>query len=185
MAGSSKKSRQSRKRRVATRRADAERRGAEPPAATPPKNRPTASATQRAPGGKPLTMKASLDEAPPAPWHPIPLTEILIFVGLVLVVVGLVTQRIEVLGGGLLVVAASSTELSAREHFAGYRSHSSLLAGVAAIIVSTLAGIALGALDVGIPVWSLLIVAAVVFAVLFWLLRRAFRNRTGGLSFRV
>lgn len=184
MAGSSKKSRQSRKRRVASRRADAERRGTEPPAAKPPKNRPTATA-KRAPGGKPLTLKASLDEAPPAPWHPFPLTELLILLGLILIVVGLVTQRIEVLGGGLLVVAASSTELSAREHFAGYRSHSSLLAGVAAVVVATGAGLLLAVLDVGIPVWSLLVVAAVTFGVLFWWLRRAFRNRTGGLSFRV
>jgi len=132
----------------------------------------------------PITHKASLAEAPPPIWHPFPLTEILILVGMVVAIIGLFTQSISMLVGGLLVLGASSTELAVREHFAGYRSHSAMIAGLVAMGVGTALAFLLGALDVGIPVWTVLVVAAIVFAVLFFRLRDAFVRRTG-LTFRV
>ncbi|MGE4428684.1 MAG: hypothetical protein AB7G37_19695 [Solirubrobacteraceae bacterium] len=132
----------------------------------------------------PVTHKASLSEAPPPIWHPFPLTEILILVGMVVAIVGLFTQSISALIGGLLVLGASSTELAVREHFAGYRSHSAMIAGLGAMIVGTLLALLLGVLDVGIPVWTVLIAAAAVFALLFNWLRNVFVRRTG-LTFRV
>ena len=78
----------------------------------------------------------------------------------------------------LLLVTLSAGELAVREHFAGYRSHSSLLAGICAIIVA-------------IPVWLLpvpqeLVLAAGVLAFLAGLygFRRAFMRRSGGVGFR-
>jgi len=72
----------------------------------------------------------------------------------------------------------AATELAAREHFAGFRSHSALLglilAAVTAIVL-VVAG-APRALQVGL--------ALAAFGAGFWSLRRAFMARTGGMGFR-
>jgi hypothetical protein len=64
-----------------------------------------------------------------------------------------------------------------REHFAGFRSHSSLLALVAAAVTA----VVLIALDV--PRAVQVAVAAGVLAAAFLGLRRAFQRRSGGLGF--
>jgi hypothetical protein len=129
-----------------------------------------------------LSRRARLDEAPKAPWSPFPLVELCILIGLALMVTGFVSGGNR---GGLLVVCGvglvgvASLELAIREHFAGYRSHSSLLALAAAI--ATLAVLGIG---VGVARVVAIGVAAVVFAAAFVALRAAFRRRTGGMSFR-
>jgi hypothetical protein len=146
----------------------------------------TASAPPRPAGGAPRSIKASRDEAPKPIWAPLPITEALILIGLVVAAVGLVRGEPPLVLGGLVLVMLSSLELAAREHFAGYRSHSSLLAGVGALVVGPGGGLLLHALDVADPpAWALIVVAAVVFAALFGVFRRAFRRRSGGLPFRV
>jgi hypothetical protein len=122
-----------------------------------------------------------MDEAPQAPWHPIPLVELAIFAGLVLTVVGLITgplERPELILAGMALIALASCELSIREHFAGYRSHSALLALLVAFAV-------------GAVLWwaterRVVVVAgaAVTFAPAFWLLRAEFARRAGGLTWR-
>jgi hypothetical protein len=121
-------------------------------------------------------------EAPKAPWSPFPLVELCILVGIVLIVVGLVggsSKRGLLLACGFALVSLSGLELSLREHFAGFRSHSSLLAGAAAVVVD----IPLYFLT-KLPQEALLGVAVAVFLVAFQLLRSAFRHRAGGLGFR-
>src|SRR4051812_24043687 len=81
------------------------------------------------------TMRAKLEEAPKAPWSPFPLVELCILLGIVLIVWGFLgggSRRGAMLGCGFALVSLSGLELSIREHFAGYRSHSALLAGAAA-----------------------------------------------------
>ena len=80
---------------------------------------------------------------------------------------------------GVVLVGVASLELSIREHFAGYRSHSALLALAAAV-----GTVALLAYVVGPPRAALAGVAAAVFGIVFFLLRAAFRRRTGGMAFR-
>jgi hypothetical protein len=64
---------------------------------------------------------------PDAIWAPFPLTEIGMGVGLVLFLIGFAGAPVLLLAGvGLLVVVVA--ELCLREHFAGFRSHSILLA---------------------------------------------------------
>ena len=75
------------------------------------------------------------------------------------------------LGGG---------ELALREHLGGYRSHSSLLAGVAAFVAVTVVAIGLGPVEL----WVLLIVAVTVFGGTFYTMRELFKRRSGGLGFR-
>lgn len=125
--------------------------------------------------------RARLDEAPKAPWSPFPLTELCILLALVLLVIGFLSEgdgqiRILLAGFGLVTLAAG--ELSLREHFAGYRSHSSLLSGIAAVV----AGAPLFLL--GVPQIVVIGLGVAVFAAAFGLLRAAFMRRSGGLGFR-
>ncbi|MFL5869524.1 MAG: hypothetical protein ACJ75R_00450 [Solirubrobacterales bacterium] len=77
---------------------------------------------------------------------------------------------------GLALASLAGLELSIREHFAGYRSHSTLLAGVAAM-ATLLVCAYLVKLTVGVS----LLVAGAVGAGAFVLLARAFQSRTGRL----
>jgi hypothetical protein len=147
--------------------------------ASPPVADPAAPAPRPAP---PRSRRARLEEAPKAPWHPFPLIELTILGGIVLMLLGLLGvahNRKAFIFCGLALVGVASLELSLREHFAGYRSHSSLLAGAAVVLV-----IAPLALFTGLSKLALIIVGVVVFAVCFWLLRGVFLRRTGGLGFR-
>jgi hypothetical protein len=123
-----------------------------------------------------------MDEAPKAPWSPFPLTELVVLFAIVLMVGAFITdgsRRAALLGCGFVLVTLAGLELALREHFAGYRSHSTLLAGAAAIAVDAV----LFALT-GIPQIVLAVLGVGVFALVFVLARNAFRRRAGGLGFR-
>jgi hypothetical protein len=126
--------------------------------------------------------RARMEEAPKAPWSPFPLVELVVLIALVLIVVGFVTdgpRRAALLGCGVALVSLAGLELALREHFAGYRSHSTLLAAAAAIAVD-----APLYLLTGIPQIALLVLAVAIFGVVHLLARNAFRRRSGGLEFR-
>jgi hypothetical protein len=130
----------------------------------------------------PAAPRARMDEAPKAPWSPFPLAELVVLVALVLIVAGFFTdgpRRAALLGCGFALVTIAGLELALREHFAGYRSHSTLLAGASAIAVD-----APLYLLTGIPQLVLLVVGAGVFALVHVAARNAFRRRSGGLGFR-
>lgn len=100
-------------------------------------------------------------------------------VGIILAVVGFV------IGGdrgpvfivtGLALGSIGGLELSIREHFAGFRSHSALLAGVPALIVL---GVLFYAGPEGLPPLARVAIGAAVFAGGFYLLARDFRRRAG------
>ncbi|MDX6581603.1 MAG: hypothetical protein QOI10_787 [Solirubrobacterales bacterium] len=80
------------------------------------------------------------------------------------------------LATGLALGSLAGLELSIREHFAGYRSHTVLLAGVAA--VGTLALLYFAFPDL-LPQAGRIAVAALVGVVVAMLLARAFRARSG------
>jgi hypothetical protein len=158
------------------------RKRAASPREEPPRPAPEPVAAPPRPPAGPRRRRARLDEAPPAPWHPFPLVELAIFAGLVLLLVGFFLRdeagSVLVIGG-LILVFVASLELAVREHFSGYRSHSSLLALAAAFAI-------------GVPLWLTgLFGRAVVVAVgaglgvaAFLALRNAFAKRAGGLSWR-
>jgi hypothetical protein len=134
-------------------------------------------------------LRAPIEEAPKAPWHPFPLVELAVLVGLVLIVIGFVTsgdQRPLFLFSGIALVSGASLELSIREHFAGYRSHSSLLAGVSAVgaSVALWAISASGVLGFRLPQELLLVVGLVVGFLAFRALRSVFAQKARGLTFR-
>ncbi len=125
-----------------------------------------------------MDRKARRDEAPQALWHPVPVTETLIFVGLVLVLIGFFTTAMALLAVGMVLVSVAALELAIREHFAGYKSHSSLLAAVAAVLVNV------PLYWTPLPQAGLLVTGALAFAGAFQLLRHAFAKQAGGLKFR-
>lgn len=122
-------------------------------------------------------------ERPPAPWGRFPLSELVILLGIGVIVWGALSgadARNQRIGAGLVIAALGGLELAVREHLAGFRSHSTLLAGVAAFAVVT--ALALGPGPHALSI--LIVIGALVFGVAFYALRELFRRRTGGLSFR-
>jgi len=81
---------------------------------------------------------------------------------------------------GVSLGALGGLDTSVREHFAGYRSHTTLLAGT--VFVFTVGGLFYLADQI---LAVALAVGAVTFAIAFFLARRAFQRASGGLSFRI
>jgi hypothetical protein len=131
---------------------------------------------------RPRPGRPSLHERPSAPWGSFPLSELVIFVGIVLILWGAFngSDGARFVAAGLVIAGLGGGELALREHMAGYRSHSSLLAGVAAFVVVTVVALGLGP----VQVWLLLLLGVAVFAATFYAMRELFKRRSGGLGFR-
>jgi Flp pilus assembly protein TadB len=141
------------------------------------------AAAQGRPVSRPRPGRPSIDERPPAPWGNFPLSELVILLGIGLMIWGLATWRgggSLRFGAGLALAALAGAELSLREHLAGYRSHTTLLSGVAAFATVTILVLAAG----HSRVWVAVAAGAVVFAGSFYVLRELFKRRSGGLGFR-
>ena len=127
--------------------------------------------------GRPL-----IDQRPQAPWGSFPLSELVILLGIVLILWGVLSGS----GGearlvaGLVIACLGGGELALREHIAGYRSHSTLLAGATAFAVVTAVALGLGP----VQVWVLVLLGIAVFGSSFYGLRELFKRRSGGLGFR-
>ncbi len=130
---------------------------------------------------RPRTRRAT-GERPPPPWGNFPLSEVVILLGIVLILWGAVRGSAggEMLAAGLVIASLGGGELALREHMAGYRSHSSLLAGVAAFVAVTVVALGLGP----VQVWVLLVLGVAIFAATFYAMRELFKRRSGGLGFR-
>ncbi len=120
------------------------------------------------------------DERPDAPWGKAPLAELAILAGIICLAVGIFGSHETLIGVGVGLAALGGMEVAIREHFAGYRSHTTLLAGFVFVVVVGVLFYAAGlVLAYALPV------GAVCFALAFYLARRAFQRASGGLSFRV
>ena len=156
-----------------TRRKRKRRAPAPNPAGAEPGRTAVKAVAPRTPRGRPA------DARPPAPWGSFPLVELAVLLGIVLAVIGLV------IGGdrgpvfivaGLAMGSVGGLELSIREHFSGYRSHSALLAGVPALIVL---GVLFYLGPDSLPPLARVGIGAAVFGAGFYLLSAGFRRRTG------
>ncbi len=158
--------------------ASIDRRPAAPAAERPARGRPAAAAAER-PAPR---RRARLDEAPKPPWAPVPLTELCLLVGLVVLGVAMLApggRRNLLLAFGLGLVTLATLEVSLREHLAGFRSHSALLAALAAMAAAVPVALVLSA-----PKAVVLIVFALVFLLALQALRAVFRRRAGGVGWR-
>jgi hypothetical protein len=110
-------------------------------------------------------------DRPEGPFGGLPISELAILAGLVGAVVGFVSGGGPALIVGLIVCALGVVEVTAREHFSGYRSHTVLLAAIPAIALEAAIVVVFGE-----PRERLLLLLAVVpvFGALFWVLRRRF-----------
>jgi hypothetical protein len=91
------------------------------------------------------------------------------------------TRGVTMIAAGITLGMLAGLELSIREHVAGYKSHTPVLAGVVAVVVL---GLGFFFLPRGWPQAINLLAGAAVFATAFYLFREAFKRRSGGLGFR-
>ncbi|HKH16173.1 MAG TPA: hypothetical protein VKA57_01505 [Solirubrobacteraceae bacterium] len=124
---------------------------------------------------RPAAARRALSERPRAPWHPFPLVELSVLVGLVLLVWGLIRHDDD--GGrvmlvcGMLLASLGGLDTALREHFSGFASHALLLAALPAVSTA-------GVLFFARAPWiAIPIAGAVVLGAAFALLRRGFRRR--------
>jgi hypothetical protein len=129
---------------------------------------------------RPARRVATPDDRPPAPWGAVPLAELVILGGIVALLIGVIGGHPTAIGVGVVLAGLGGLEVAVREHFAGYRSHTTLLAGT--VFVLTVGGLYYVADQI---LAVALAVGAVAFAIIFYLARRAFQRASGGLSFRV
>ena len=137
---------------------------------------PAASQTAPKPVRKPIE-----EERPEAPWAPFPLVELLVLVGLAMIVAAFFTDgrtSTALLVVGLSLGSLAGLELSIREHFGGYRSHTSLLAGAAGVAVI---GFLFYLVPDALPPAGRVIAGIAVGLIAAALLARAFRARSGRL----
>jgi lysylphosphatidylglycerol synthetase-like protein (DUF2156 family) len=120
------------------------------------------------------------DERPPAPWGNAPLAELVILAGIVALGVGVFGGHPTAIGVGVALAGLGGLEVAVREHFAGYRSHTTMLAGAAFVLTT---GVVFYAANQILAV--ALAIGAVAFAATFYLARRAFQRASGGLSYRI
>lgn len=127
-----------------------------------------------------MTDRRSGGETPPAPWGSFPLAELTVLAGIVALAIGILGGSPTAIGLGVVLAGLGGLEVAVREHLAGYRSHTTLLAGTIFVLVT-------GALFylAGLVLAICLGVGAVAFVASFLALRRAFQRASGGLSFKV
>ncbi len=119
------------------------------------------------------------EERPEAPWGSFPLAELSVLAGIVALAIGIFARNPTAIGVGVVLAGLGGLATAASEHFAGYRSHTTLLAGtVFVIVVGGLFYLAGTILAVALAV------GAVAFLAAFYLCRRAFQHASGGLSFK-
>jgi len=135
---------------------------------------------QSAPRQKPAPRVSTPDERPPAPWGNAPLAELVILAGIVSLAIGVIGGNPTLIGVGVVCAGLGGLEVAIREHFAGYRSHTTLLAGAAFVLTT---GLVYYVADQILAV--ALAIGAAAFALIFYLARRAFQRASGGLSYRV
>lgn len=110
-------------------------------------------------------------ERPPSPFGGLPVAEISILVGAIVLVIGLIDRATVALIGGVVICVFGVVEVTTREHLSGYRSHTVLLAAIPAVAVEFVI-----ALTVGTPAIRalLLVPVGIVFAVCAYFLRKRF-----------
>ena len=120
-----------------------------------------------------------IDERPErlnAPWHPFPLVELSVLVGIVCIVIGLFFSdaghgRV-LLALGVSLGALGGLDTSLREHFGGYRSHTLVLAAFPAVAAAAIAAFA------GLWLIGVVPLMLAVFGLAFVALKRVWERKT-------
>jgi hypothetical protein len=143
------------------------------------------AAPQRDTGSRGFKDPQSLGERPQAPWHPVPVSELLILIGAVATAIGASklskhdTAGAATLVAGVAAVLIGTVEFSLREHRSGYRSHTILLALLPTVVLYTGTLLVLSAFITPVPVGlkiAPLALALPLYALLHKLLRARFAD---------
>ncbi len=129
-----------------------------------------------------MPARTTFGERPPAPWHPLPLSELLILAGAIAFVVAVSRLRHgpesggPLLLAGILAVGLGTVEVAWREHSSGYRSHTLLLALLPVIVLhsTVVLGFSFVAKPSQLVNVGMFAVDIALFVVLFRLLRTRF-----------
>lgn len=127
-------------------------------------------------------------QRPRPPWHPLPLSELLILVGAIGVIVGLgrgVSHGGPPLFAGIAAVALGTLEVTLREHRSGFRSHTVMLAALPVVVFHSVVALGISAFTrvPAIATVGLLGLDLILFLAMFRLLRTNFltaRTRAAG-----
>jgi hypothetical protein len=117
---------------------------------------------------------------PRAPWHPLPLSELLIAIGAIGTVLGLTrgggASNAPLLFAAIGAVMIGTIEVTLREHRSGYRSHTVMLAGLLVLVFDSVLVLVLTAITSLPRLFSVALIAIdfALFAFLFKLLRARF-----------
>lgn len=120
------------------------------------------------------------DGPPPPIWGSFPLSQLVVLGGLILLAVGVFTSNPTRVLIGLGLGSLGGLELAVREHFSGYRSHTTLLAGIGFAITIGVTGYWFRWV-----VWACLLAALAVFAISAWLFRHRFIKASGGRAYKL
>jgi hypothetical protein len=129
-----------------------------------------------------LSDALSVGERPHSPWHPLPLSELLILAGAIGAVVawnrGIAHRGTSLLIASIAAVMLGTVEVTLREHLSGFRSHAILLSLLPPLAFHT--AVILGTqTQTTVPRWLnvvLLPIDGALFAVLFRVLRARFQD---------
>ena len=159
--------------------------GAAPPRAArarPRAARPATTAavrsSRRRSVGEGLKDLVPVGQRPPPPWHPLPLSELLILFGAIGTVVGFsrgISNGGAALFVGLAAVVIGTVEVMLREHLSGYRSHTLILAALPVIVLDALIVLLIGTFTTTLKL-ALVAIDVPLFALLFKLLRARFQG---------
>jgi hypothetical protein len=122
-------------------------------------------------GSRAPSALGAYGERPVSPFGGLPVSEFAIFAGAIALIVGVIRHGGPALIGGVVLCLLGVTEVTAREHLSGYRSHTVLLAAIPAVVAEFVI-----VLTVGTPAIRvlLLVPVAAVFGACAWFLRRRF-----------
>jgi hypothetical protein len=126
--------------------------------------------------GEGLKDLVPVGQRPPPPWHPLPLSELLILFGAIGTVVGFsrgISNGGAALFVGLAAVVIGTAEVMLREHLSGYRSHTLILAALPVIVLDAVIVLLIGPFTTTLKL-VLVAIDVALFALLFKLLRARF-----------
>lgn len=136
--------------------------------------------------GARVSVGTTFGERPRAPWHPLPLSEILILAGAIGAAVGFSRGfgGLRLMLAGVLAVALGTVEVTLREHRSGFRSHTLLLSLLPVVAFHSATVLIVDAFTSPPPALNagLLALDVVLFLLLFKVLRVRFldaRARAG------
>jgi hypothetical protein len=125
-----------------------------------------------------VPVSTTFGERPHAPWHPLPLSELLILAGAIGAAIGLSRGfgGSRLMFAGVAAVALGTIEVTWREHRSGFRSHTLLLSLLPVVVFHSITVLVVAAFTTAPPALNagLLVLDVALFFLLFKLLRARF-----------